>query len=109
MTVTPKTSSTGFQVENSLIQNQPPGHLVVENSSNILVLLNAEGIVTYVSPSITPLMGYPPEEIVGSHLVNLVHPDDLDTMQQMSVEIQQAPNKSLSTKYRLRCKDGSWR
>jgi PAS domain S-box-containing protein len=109
MTVIPKTTSTGFQAENSLIQSQAPGHLIVENSSDILVFLNAEGSITYVSPSITPIIGYAPEEIVGCHIVDLVHPDDLDTMQQMLVEIEQAPNKSLSAECRFRCKDGSWR
>jgi len=109
MPVTPKTTSTGSQVENALIQSEPPGNLVVENSSDILALLNAESIVTYVSPSITPIMGYTPEEIVGCHISDLVHPDDLEPMQRMSVEIELTPNKSLSAEFRFRCKDGSWR
>jgi PAS domain S-box-containing protein len=80
-----------------------------EDSSEIIALLNAEDIVTYMSPSLTPILGYTPEEIVGCHARVLVHPDDLDTMQWVLGEIGQSPGKSLHAEYRLRCKDGSWR
>src|SRR5713226_2022457 len=84
-------------------------HSLIKNSSDIIALINGEGIVTYVSPSITPITGYTAEEIVGCYVIFLVHPDDLDTVQQMLGEIGQSPGESLLAEYRLRCKDGSWR
>jgi PAS domain S-box-containing protein len=54
-------------------------------------------------------MGYFPEEIIGCHALVLVHPDDLNTLQQLLGELEQTPGKSLSAKARLYCKDGSWR
>src|SRR5579884_1497825 len=82
---------------------------LVEHSSDVIALLNAEGLVKYVSPSITPIMGYSPEEFVGSHALVIVHPDDLPTMQELFGRIMQSPGVCLSAEYRLRCKDGSWR
>src|SRR5713226_1424013 len=84
-------------------------HSFIKNSSDIIALINGEGIVTYVSPSITPITGYTAEEIVDCYVIFLVHPDDLDTVQQMLGEIGQSPGESLLAEYRLRCKDGSWR
>src|SRR5712692_10331881 len=84
-------------------------HSLIKNSSDIIALINGEGIITYVSPSITPITGYTAEEIVGCYVIFLVHPDDLDTVQQMLGEIGQSPGESLLAEYRLRCKDGSWR
>lgn len=82
---------------------------LVENSTDIIALVSAEGTITYVSPSITRVMGYTPEEFLGSHALVNVHPDDLERMQQVLGAILQSPGKSLRAEYRLRCKDGSWR
>jgi PAS domain S-box-containing protein len=109
MTTTPKKTHASSQTEKALRQKEQAYHSVIENSSDIIALLNAEDIITYVSPSITSILGYTSEEIVGCHALVLVHPDDLDTMQWVLGEIGQSPGKSLRAEYRLRCKDGSWR
>ncbi len=104
-----KKTYASSQTEKVLRQKEQRSRSFIENSSDIIALINAEDIVTYVSPSITPVMGYTPEEIVGCHAFVLVHPDDLDTMQWVLGELGQSPGKSLRAEYRLRCKDGSWR
>ena len=109
MTITSKITDTSFQIEKALNHNQKRAHPSIENSSDILALLNAEYIITFISPSITPIMGYSPEEIQGHRAYDLIHPDDLNIIQQVSAEIEQAPGNSLRAEYRLRCKDGSWR
>ena len=92
-----------------LAQSDALFRALVDKSSDIMVLANAEGTLTYVSSSITRIMGYRPEELVGSDSLALVHPDDLPMMQQVSEAIHGTPGKSVSAEYRLRCKDGSWR
>ncbi|MBV9258202.1 MAG: PAS domain S-box protein, partial [Ktedonobacteraceae bacterium] len=82
---------------------------LIEHSSDVIILANAEGIVTYVSPSLTSVLGYTSEEFIGLSSLTLIHPDDLSALQKISYEIRRSPGKSLSSEYRLRCKDGSWR
>jgi PAS domain S-box-containing protein len=82
---------------------------LIEHSSDVIMLTNVEGIVTYVSSSITTSLGYTPAEFVGLLFLTLVHPDDLPALQEISYELHQYAGKSLSTEYRLRCKDGAWR
>src|SRR2546425_403606 len=109
MTIVSKKSLTISQTEKALGQNEQHSRSLIENGSDIIALINAEDIITYVSPSITPILGYTPEEIMGCHALVLVHLDDLDTVQQVLGEIRQSPDRSLRAEYRLRCKDGSWR
>lgn len=109
MTITSKITDTGLQIEKALDHDQKRTHPSIENSLDILALLNAEFTVTYIGPSVTFITGYTPEEIEGHQAFDFIHPDDLSTMQQVSAEIEQTPGKSLRAEYRFHCKDGSWR
>jgi PAS domain S-box-containing protein len=82
---------------------------LVEHSMDIIALVNTEGLVTYVSPSITPIMGYSQEDFVGSSALILVHPGDLDHMQQVLGAIMQGGDQPIRAEYRLRCADGTYR
>jgi len=80
----------------------------IEDYLDIIVLLNGDAVITYVSPSVTPVLGYMPEEIVGSCILCLVHSDHLATMQRLVSEMKQAPGKGLSANCCLHAKDDSW-
>jgi PAS domain S-box-containing protein len=82
---------------------------LIEHSSDVIMLVNAEGIMTYVSSSITLALGYTPDEFIGLSFLTFVHTDDLPILQKISYETRHFPGKSLSAEYRLRSKDGSWR
>jgi PAS domain S-box-containing protein len=98
-----------ISTEEALRQSEKRFRALIEHSSDLIALVNSEGLVTYLSPSITPIMGYDPEEFLGSHALVLVHPDDLACMQQVLGNILQSPGKTLRAEYRLRCKDGTFR
>jgi PAS domain-containing protein len=74
---------------------------LIDKSSDIIVLANAEGTLTYSSSSITHIMGYTPEELVGTDSLALVLRDDLAKMQQVSEALRQSPGTSLKAEYRI--------
>jgi PAS domain S-box-containing protein/putative nucleotidyltransferase with HDIG domain len=82
----------------------------VEHSSDIIVLLNLEGIITYINPAIEKVLGFKPEERIGARGLEFVHPDDrkslIDKFKTLAVDIN-AP--AVRFEMRLRHKDGSWR
>src|SRR5690348_14021379 len=49
---------------------------LVQNSSDIISILAADGTIRYESPSIERILGYKPEELIGRNAFDLVHPDD---------------------------------
>ncbi|WP_068776890.1 PAS domain S-box protein [Paenibacillus sp. FJAT-26967] len=61
----------------SLEKSQELYRLISENAGDIITYTNPQGICQYVSPSITKLLGYTPEEITGSNLLDQYLPDDL--------------------------------
>ncbi|WP_169737419.1 PAS domain S-box protein [Desulfobulbus elongatus] len=50
---------------------------LVRDSHGIIYTIRPDGVVTYVSPSFTRLLGYAPEFIVGKHFRVIVHPEDV--------------------------------
>jgi PAS domain S-box-containing protein len=83
--------------------------LLANNSLDLITLHTPEVGYTYLSPSIGTLLGYTPEELLGTSPYDIVHPDDKELMQlkiQNHVE-QQLP--IINVVCRLRHKDGSYR
>jgi PAS domain S-box-containing protein len=82
---------------------------LIENSSDAVALLNAEGRFLYTSASAQRVLGYAPEELVGQNAFELIHPDDREVMLAGFMEAVQKPREAATTQLRVRHKDGSWR
>ncbi|MEW9669958.1 PAS domain S-box protein [Ammoniphilus sp. 3BR4] len=62
--------------QESLRQSEELFQLISENSRDIISITSPEGRISYVSPSIRALLGYEPEEVIGSIRYDFWHPDD---------------------------------
>ncbi len=91
--------------EIAVMPGKPHLHSLAKPEADLVLLVDAQGSVTYASPPILPLLGYSPEVIIGAHLCELVHPDDAATLQHVLAELADAPGKSLKETYRLRAQD----
>jgi len=81
---------------------------LVENTYDLIIETNAEGLFLYASPKHKDLLGYEPSELVGTPIFDNIHPDDLWTV---VAEYQRAV-KNLSSGhmiFRFRHKNGEWR
>ena len=53
---------------------------LVQNSSDVVLVLDENIDVTFVSPSVTTVFGFAEDEIVGSSGWDFVHPEDRDAL-----------------------------
>ncbi len=65
--------------------------------------------VLFVSPSVTRVLGYPPDEPKGMPWADVIHPDDIDKIAKMSLHIRSAPGTSGTGQFRMRHKEGGYR
>lgn len=50
---------------------------LIEYSNDIIFEINAWGVFTYISPSLTKLLGHQPHEVLGRKFEKFLHPNDL--------------------------------
>ncbi|MFC7078045.1 PAS domain-containing protein, partial [Haloarcula halophila] len=81
---------------------------LVEESSDIATIIDSDGTITYVSPSVTRTLGYEPEELVGEVGYEYQHPDDRDAVADAIETIQTNPDDVQVIETRFRRADGSW-
>ncbi|MDR3581592.1 MAG: response regulator [Oryzomonas sp.] len=84
--------------------------LLVENISDIIVELDAHGIIRYVSPSIERVLGFTPEQLSGRDFQDYIHPDDrVYALQFQAHLLQHIGVTSPVVRLRVLHGDGSWR
>jgi PAS domain S-box-containing protein len=101
-------STAETQIINTFTQNEPLFRALIENTSDIIVLCNAEGRITYANSSIERLFGYAPDEICILNQCELVHPEDRSSLREQFATLLEQPGESVTIQYRVRHKNGSW-
>ena len=81
----------------------------IENSSDLITVVDLHGIIQYQSPSVRDLLGYDQEEVLGKAAFAFIDPEDLEKMTAHFAETVQSPEYGASAQCRIRHKDGSWR
>jgi diguanylate cyclase (GGDEF)-like protein/PAS domain S-box-containing protein len=81
--------------------------LLADNATDVISLLDAEGRHLYVSPSVTALTGYDPDELVGADGWSFMHPDDLADLQS-GLQTAAAEGRVVTLEYRIRHADGHY-
>jgi len=82
---------------------------LLANGSDVILVLTAGGDVTYASPAIERVLGYPVDSLVGTTAFELIHPDDIGTALDSFAAAFNGMNSPNGLQYRVRHADGSWR
>lgn len=97
------------QAESALRQREQRFRSLIENATDITIILDAEGIFRYISPSVKRILGYAPHRAIGRSALGTVHPDDCAAITQTLHKALENPKRSESpVEYRVRHRNGSW-
>lgn len=73
---------------------------LIEKSFDAVVLIDITSKILYASPSIKQVLGYTPEELVGTRGFNLVSPDDRDRTMHILAQLVRKPGGTATIQYR---------
>jgi len=93
------------EAEATVRQSERMFRLISENSRDLIGLLDATGVVEYVSPSVRAILGYTPKEVTGRSLYDFIPVEEHRKLRRLladAVSVGQDPFE-----YRMTRKDGT--
>jgi diguanylate cyclase (GGDEF)-like protein/PAS domain S-box-containing protein len=82
---------------------------LVQRASDLTCVIDSSGVLTYVSPAVDTLLGFDPEDFVGSALAERVHVDDRPDLAAAITELRLDPTATATVDFRVQASDGRWR
>jgi PAS domain S-box-containing protein len=92
----------------SLRRSETLFRTIIEASSDLIGIIDGDGVIRYHSPSVTQTVGCRPDHLVGRELAELVHPEDTEAMRAAVQHLVNHPNASRTISVRVRCGE-AWR
>ncbi len=92
----------------SIIDQDELFRYLVQNSSDVMALLEQDGVIRYLSPSAEAVLGFPVDMLIGRKAQELVHPEDLETILAQNTSSAFVPGAQIAFSYRVQHADGSW-
>jgi PAS domain S-box-containing protein len=80
---------------------------LAQNSSDVITIIDSEGVITYQSSSVERVFGYP-TSLTGSRLTDWIHPDDAARTIDSVAAALRDENTNLILECRIRAFDGTW-
>jgi PAS domain S-box-containing protein len=97
------------EVEETLRRSEERFRSLVQNASDVIVILEADGTIRYVSPAIARVLGLQTEDVVGKNAVAFVDPIDRTEAIRIFAEAKKEPGIRPPVEFRIRREDGAWR
>jgi PAS domain S-box-containing protein len=96
------------EAELKLRRREERFRLLIEHASDVITVINGEGIIRYQSPSSEHVLGFRPEELVGRNVLEFAHPDDAPRVAAAAQRAMSDPSVPVSVEHRSRHHDGQW-
>lgn len=95
--------------DNALARSEQRFRSLTEKSSDLITLVDLQGVITYVSPNTQEVLGYAPGELQGQNLFQWVHADEREAAQVLFAQCAAQPGAVRRTEVRFATRAGEWR
>ncbi len=94
----------------ALAENEARYRLLADNATDIMVTLNPDGTIRFISPSVREIALYEPEVLIGTSLIDIISPEDRDRVRAYYHAGLAAPERTVVLEFRAVKADGvaSW-
>jgi diguanylate cyclase (GGDEF)-like protein/PAS domain S-box-containing protein len=82
---------------------------LVQNAADLITVVSPDSTIQYQSPAVAHVLGYVPDEFVGTRLIEYVHPADSPVLASAFEDIVEGGARRFELEIRLKHRDGSWR
>ena len=83
--------------------------LLADNATDVIIRSGSTSTIEWVSPSVTEVLGWRIDDVVGQRMPDLMHPEDLARVRSVQRAIFETGGTEGRTTARFRTADGGWR
>lgn len=95
--------------EEALIRSEEKYRLIAENMTDLVTILDANGVIIYASPSTTRVLGFPLEYYERKNAFNIIHPEDLPEVKKLFLSIFRSKGSAdMEFRYEHKTKEWIW-
>jgi PAS domain S-box-containing protein len=96
------------KAEKQLREAEQRFRFLIECTSEVVTVADAEGTIKYVSPAVRDLLGYSAKQVVGHRVFDYLEPSDLPLARTRFAVALQKPGEEIPIEVRLRKLDGEY-
>jgi len=100
--------SSNLALQKKISESDERFESVLSNITDIITVVDEKGFILYESPSVEKVLGYRQEQLIGTNITNLLHPDDLERVLGIFAQGLRESGKGPMVRYRFRKADGSY-
>lgn len=79
------------QIEQTLLEREARFRMLIENGSDVISITDAAGVFRYLSPSVSRVLGWSQEEMLGQGFPEYLSPDEIDATWERYQELVTGP------------------
>jgi len=98
-----------LHAEETLRASESHFRSLIENVTDVIMKLNAEGMANYASPPIEHVLGFRSEHFINRNLLEFIHADDNQRVRDTLRQVSQLAGSVSSEEFRLVRRDGAYR
>lgn len=91
-------------LERELRETHERYKFIMDNSKDVITILEGDGVVRYISPASEKLFGYTVEEFVGKNAFKYIHPEDIGVILGLQQQFTNLEREFVSITYRYKTK-----
>jgi PAS domain S-box-containing protein len=95
--------------EESLQKSEARYSSMISNISDVIGIMDANGLMTYKSANIEKFFGWSPDERIDTSGFATIHPDDIPYVQNVFSSLLDEDNSVNTLEFRYQCKDGTYK
>jgi len=96
-------------IENELHKSKNHFQQLVENVLDIITILDPDGTIRFLSPSVEKILGYTPEDLQEVQVLDLIREYDREKVRKKLQEVSKKPGNETSVRFEIKHKNGQYR
>ena len=98
-----------IEFQESLRESEERFRTLIQNASDVVSVVSADGTMSYISPSVERILGYASEDLVDYNVFDFIHPDDVEHVRESFKHMVVGSSTSTHEEYRFKAANGDWR